>query len=53
MYAEWNHKAASFVSYGADGGVRAVEQFRQVVATLKLADIVPQVALSMRDDFTD
>lgn len=28
LYPEWNHKAVGFVSYGADGGVRAVEQWR-------------------------
>lgn len=53
VYAEWNHKAAGFVSYGADGGVRAVEQLRQVIATLKLAGVGPQVALNMREDFTN
>jgi NAD(P)H-dependent FMN reductase len=51
VYAEWNTKSAGFVSYGIDGGTRAVEQLRQVVATLKIADVGPQVALSMRDDF--
>ncbi|WP_231505178.1 NADPH-dependent FMN reductase [Cellulomonas sp. URHE0023] len=51
VYAEWNTKAAGFVSYGVDGGTRAVEQLRQVMATLKIADVGPQVALSMRDDF--
>ena len=50
-YAEWNHKAAGFVSYGVDGGVRAVEQLRAVVATLKLADVGPQVALNVFTDF--
>jgi pimeloyl-ACP methyl ester carboxylesterase len=24
VYAEWNNKAVAFVSYGVDGGVRAV-----------------------------
>ena len=26
LFAEWNHKAAGFVSYGGGGGLRAVEQ---------------------------
>lgn len=34
-YREWNAKAAGFVSYGgSSGGVRAVEQLRQVFAEL-------------------
>lgn len=35
--AEWHDKAAAFVSYGHGGGVRAVEQLRQVVGALRLA----------------
>ena len=31
LFAEWNHKAAGFVSYGGAGGARAVEQLRLVV----------------------
>ncbi|CAM3626762.1 NADPH-dependent FMN reductase [Occultella aeris] len=51
LYTEWNHKAAGFVSYGVNGGVRAVEQLRQVAAELKLADVAAQVALSTYTDF--
>lgn len=53
VYAEWNHKAAAFVGYGADGGVRAIEQIRQVLAYLKVADVGPQVALSLWTDFVN
>ena len=28
VYREWSNKAAGFVSYGAVGGLRAVEQLR-------------------------
>ncbi|MEV8510291.1 NAD(P)H-dependent oxidoreductase [Actinoplanes sp. NPDC051475] len=52
VYAEWNNKAAAFVSYGFDGGVRAVEALRPVMATLQLADVGSQVALSLHHDFT-
>lgn len=31
LFAEWNHKAAGFVSYGSVGGARAVEQLRLVM----------------------
>lgn len=49
--AEWSDKAVGFVSYGFDGGVRAVEALRTVVGALGMADVQPQTALSMRDDF--
>lgn len=51
VYAEWTNKAVGFVSYGADGGVRAVEALRPVVGVLGLADVSPAVALSMREDW--
>lgn len=37
IYKEWNYKPVSFVSYGAvSGGIRAVEQLKQVVLELKM-----------------
>lgn len=36
LYPEWNHKAVSIVSYGADGGVRAAEQWRVIHANVHL-----------------
>ncbi len=51
LYAEWNNKAAGFVSYGGVGGVRAVEQLRLIMAELQIADIRSQVVLSMFTDF--
>jgi NAD(P)H-dependent FMN reductase len=53
VYAEWHHKAAGFVGYGADGGIRAIEQIRQVMAHLKVADVGPQVTLSLFTDFVN
>jgi NAD(P)H-dependent FMN reductase len=53
VYAEWNNKAAAFVSYGFDGGVRAVETLRPVLSALQIADVSAQVALSLHTDFTD
>src|SRR5258706_11569684 len=32
LFAEWNHKAAGFVSYGGAGGARAIEQPRPALA---------------------
>jgi len=51
VYAEWNNKAAGFVSYGSTGGVRAVEQLRQIMGELQVADVRAQVALSLFTDF--
>jgi len=53
LYAEWNDKAAGFVGYGSEGGTRAVEHLRQIVAELRMASVRPQVMLSLRDDFVD
>ncbi|WP_154793906.1 NADPH-dependent FMN reductase [Occultella kanbiaonis] len=51
LYAEWNHKAAAFVSYGAAGGVRAVEQIRLIAAEVQLATVAAQVTLPIEVDF--
>ncbi len=51
LYAEWNNKAAGFVSYGGVGGVRAVEQLRLVMSELEVADVRNQVILSLLTDF--
>jgi NAD(P)H-dependent FMN reductase len=53
LYREWNDKAAGFVSYGSSGGTRAVEQLRQVMGELQVADVRQQVALSLYTDFED
>ncbi len=34
VYAEWNNKAAGFVSYGSAGGARAVEHLRHVMGEI-------------------
>ncbi|HYO86265.1 MAG TPA: NAD(P)H-dependent oxidoreductase [Dermatophilaceae bacterium] len=39
LYREWANKAVGFVSYGAEGGVRAVESWRVIVANAHLADV--------------
>jgi NAD(P)H-dependent FMN reductase len=51
LYAEWNNKAAGFVSYGSASGVRAVEQLRLVMGELQVADVRAQVMLSLYTDF--
>ena len=51
LYAEWNNKAAGFVSYGSAGGARAVENLRLIMAELQIADVRAQVMLSLFTDF--
>lgn len=51
LYAEWNDKAAGFVSYGVAGGVRAVEHLRLIAAEVQLATVRAQVALSLYTDY--
>ncbi len=51
IYAEWNDKAAGFVSYGSAGGVRAVENLRLVLAECQVATVRAQVVLSLATDF--
>lgn len=51
LFAEWNHKAVGFISYGGHGGVRAVEHLRAVAGELMMADVRAQVALSIATDW--
>jgi NAD(P)H-dependent FMN reductase len=46
VYAGWNRKPVAFVSYGgSSGGVRAVQQLRQVAIELQMAPIRDEVNL--------
>lgn len=51
LYAEWNDKAAGFVSYGSAGGARAVEQLRLVLSEVQIAHVRNQVMFSLFADF--
>lgn len=51
LYKEWNNKACGFVSYGGNGGTRAVEHLRQTMAEIQIADVRAQVALSTVLDY--
>ncbi len=53
VYAEWNNKAAGFVSYGSSSGVRAVEHLRGIMAELQIADVRAQVGLSIFTDWEE
>jgi NAD(P)H-dependent FMN reductase len=51
IHAEWINKAAGFISYGADNGIRAVEHLRNVMAELQVATVREQVKLNSYTDF--
>jgi NAD(P)H-dependent FMN reductase len=48
VYVEWNYKACGFVSYGGvSGGLRAVQQEKSLVTTLKMMPMTEGVAIPM------
>src|ERR1700720_3038998 len=51
LYAEWNNKAAAFVSYGSVGGARAIEHLRAICSELQMAHVRQQLSFSMFTDF--
>ena len=51
LYSEWNNKSAGFVSYGATGGLRAIEHLRLILSEVQIAHVRPQTSLSLYDDF--
>lgn len=51
LWAEWNNKACGFVSYGAIGGSRAVEQLRTIAAQMMMADVRSQVMFTFGHEF--
>jgi NAD(P)H-dependent FMN reductase len=51
LFAEWNDKAAGFVSYGFAGGIRAVEHLRVILSELKVATVRTSVGLMFGEDF--
>lgn len=53
LYREWRDKPVAFAGYGLDGGTRAVEHLRAIVAELGMAAVGPQVAISLRADYAD
>lgn len=51
LYAEWNNKAAGFVTYGSAGGARAADTLRTICGELQIADVRGQVLMSLTEDF--
>ncbi|MGD9605965.1 MAG: NADPH-dependent FMN reductase [Leucobacter sp.] len=50
---EWTGKPIGFVSYGSESGVRAVEQWRQIVANFEMVDVRAQVSMSTFAEFEE
>jgi NAD(P)H-dependent FMN reductase len=48
---EWRNKSVGFVSYGSNGGSRAVEHLRGIAGELHLADVREQLLLYLGKDF--
>jgi NAD(P)H-dependent FMN reductase len=53
LYWEWHDKPVAFVGYGLDGGTRAVEHLRTIVAELGMAGVGPQVVIDLTADYAD
>jgi NAD(P)H-dependent FMN reductase len=53
LYEEWTRKPVAYVGYGVHGAVMAVQELRAQAGKLQMADIGPQVALTLREDFVD
>lgn len=51
LYAEWASKPVAYVGYGVFGAVMAVQKLRAQAGVLRMADIGPQVTLTLADDF--
>lgn len=48
---EWTDKTVGFVSYGGNGGIRAVDVWRQSIAPFNMLDVGSQTSLLLRHDF--
>lgn len=51
--SEWMGKPVAFVGYGSVGGVRAIENWRTVLANFSMVDVRAEVNLSLFTDFED
>lgn len=48
--AEWAEKPVAFVSYGAEKGIRSVEQWRAIISNFHMVDVRTQLAFSVFED---
>ena len=54
LHQEWQYKAVGFVSYGGvAAGTRAVQQFKQVVTTVRMVPVFESVSIPFHAQFID
>ncbi|MEV5837193.1 NAD(P)H-dependent oxidoreductase [Nocardia sp. NPDC052112] len=53
LHREWGGKPVAYVGYGIYGAVMAVQKLRAQAGVLRMADIGPQLALTLSDDFVN
>lgn len=54
LHQEWQHKPVGFVSYGGvAAGLRAVQQLKEVVTTLRMVPLVEAVSVPFHTRFLD
>ncbi|WP_433722140.1 NADPH-dependent FMN reductase [Nocardia sp. CA-129566] len=53
LHREWAGKPVAYVGYGIYGAVMAVQKLRAQAGVLRMADIGPQVALTLGEDFVN
>lgn len=53
LKVEWEGKPVGFLSYGAGGGGRAVNHWRDIVANIGMLPLEAQASLSFGDHFVD
>jgi len=51
LYAEWNDKAVGLVGFGVQGGTRAVDHLRLVLAEVRAVVVPTQISLSVFTEF--
>ncbi len=49
---EWSGKAVGFIGYGSVGGVRAIEQWRTIVANFSMVGVRAELNLGLFTDFS-
>lgn len=50
---EWSEKAVGFVGYGSIGGVRAIEQWRGILANFRMVDVRSEINVSLFHEVVD
>lgn len=51
--SEWSGKVVGFVGYGSVGGVRSIEQWRQIIVNFSMVSVRAEANLNIFTDFKD